>query len=321
MVDYAKPWLSIDEQIDKLTTRGLRISDRAEAAKLLGNVGYYRLTGYLYPFRTSEPYLDEAGRTRTRVLSRYREETLAEDAARFIGFDRELRLLVLEGVELIEIALRTRIGHTLGRLGAFAHEDHSTCVTAFTESRTEALSGRPSPSRLEEWLTRVHERRDSSDEAFVAHFRTKYEDQMPIWALTELQQFGSDNAIGAASAADPPAADLIALKSAAGLLSFTRYPTAPASTIRTESESKAVNAMIRVSERAQDHPRRLGAVRPIRAEIEVDESDIGALENSEGGDRPRADPPSPRRPRDRAACRAGRGCRAAARGVGCAGSA
>ena len=39
-------------------------------------------------------------------------------------------------------------------------------------------------------LMRVQERRDSSDEAFVAHFRIKYDDQMPIWALTELLELG-----------------------------------------------------------------------------------------------------------------------------------
>ncbi len=215
MGDYTKPWLPIDDQIDKLIARGVIIADRAETAKLLRTVGYYRLTGYLYPFRTSERYVDEDDRERTRVLNRYREGTSIEDAVRLLDFDRELRMLVLDGVERIEIALRTQIGHTVGRVGPFAHQTTSTFVSAFTESHTDATTGLTSPSsRLDGWLTRVQERRDSSDEAFVAHFRAKYDDQMPIWALTELLELGhlsrlyaglrNDLAIEIATAFDVP---------------------------------------------------------------------------------------------------------------------
>ena len=45
-------------------------------------------------------------------------------------------------------------------------------------------------SRHAEWLQRVNARQADSDEAFVAHFRTKYDDQMPIWALTEILEMG-----------------------------------------------------------------------------------------------------------------------------------
>lgn len=189
-MDYAKPWLPIDDQIDKLIAHGVTIADRAGAAKLLRTIGYYRLTGYLYPFCSSERYIGEDAREHTRILSTYREGTSIEDAALLLDFDRQLRLLVLDGVERIEIALRTQIGHTIGRIGPFAHQTTSTFVSAFTESHTDATRGQTSSSRLDSWLTRVQVRRDSSDEAFVAHFRAKYDDQMPIWALTELLELG-----------------------------------------------------------------------------------------------------------------------------------
>lgn len=71
MAEYAKPWLSVDEQVDRLAGHGIEIEDRDRAVSLLRAVGYYRLTGYLCPFRESEPCADDEGRTRTRVLSRY----------------------------------------------------------------------------------------------------------------------------------------------------------------------------------------------------------------------------------------------------------
>ena len=45
MVEYAKPWLSVDEQTDRLAGTGVEMEDRDRAASLLQTVGYYRLTG------------------------------------------------------------------------------------------------------------------------------------------------------------------------------------------------------------------------------------------------------------------------------------
>lgn len=189
-MEYAKPWLSIDDQIDRLASRGLEIADRESARELLQLVGYYRLTGYLYPFRVSEEYLDHDHRPRLRVLSEYRCGTALKDVSRVITFDRELRLLVLEAVEILEVALRTRLGHVLGRRGAFAHEDPSLFVGSFTSRRTDPKTGAARGSRWDEWAGRVNARTDSSDEAFVAHFRSKYDGRMPIWALTEVLELG-----------------------------------------------------------------------------------------------------------------------------------
>lgn len=93
--------------------------DIESAAQLLCEVGYYRLTGYLYPFRESETYVDDEGRSRVRVLNQYRTGTSIGDAAALIDFDRRLRMLILDGIERIEISLRMRIGYVLGRRSAF----------------------------------------------------------------------------------------------------------------------------------------------------------------------------------------------------------
>lgn len=106
--------------------RGVAVADRAAAAKLLRDIGYCRLTGYLCPFRLSERFTDEEGRERIRVTSGHHPGAAVDDAARLVDFGRGFRLLVLEAVERIEVALRTQLGHTIGRLGSFAHEDAAT---------------------------------------------------------------------------------------------------------------------------------------------------------------------------------------------------
>lgn len=80
MVEYTKPWLSVEQQIDRLASRGVDVGDRDHAAEVLRAVGYYRLTGYLYPFRQSEQYVDETGRARTKVLSGFRPDTRLDHA-------------------------------------------------------------------------------------------------------------------------------------------------------------------------------------------------------------------------------------------------
>lgn len=188
MVEYTKEWLPLERQVDRLADRGVDVGDRAEAAALLEAIGYYRLTGYLYPFRKSESYLDEEERPRIRVLSGYRPGTTLQHAADIINFDRQLRMLVMDGVERIEVAVRMRIGYVLGRTSAFAHEDPACFTEAFAAESTD--SRHPAPSMHVKWLERVNQRRAGSDEQFVEHFRQKYDDRMPVWALTEILELG-----------------------------------------------------------------------------------------------------------------------------------
>jgi abortive infection bacteriophage resistance protein len=188
MAEYTKPWLSVDEQIDRLVSHGVEVADRDRAHALLHAIGYYRLTGYLYPFRKSEPYIDYEGRARMRVLSGYRPETTLQHAEDIINFDRRLRMLVMDGVERIEVAVRMRVGYVLGRTSAFAHEDPACFTKAFTTQSTDTRH--PAPSKHVQWLQRVNDRKTGSDEQFVEHFRQKYDDRMPAWALTEILELG-----------------------------------------------------------------------------------------------------------------------------------
>lgn len=188
MAEYAKPWLSVDEQIDRLAGHGVEIEDRDRAASVLKAVGYYRLTGYLYPFRESEQHVDDEGCPRIRVLSDYRAGTTLHNAEEIIDFDRRLRMLVMDSVERIEVAVRMRIGYVLGRRSPFAYENPACFTEAFTTESTDARD--PAPSRHVQWLQRINDRKANSDEQFVEHFREKYDDRMPVWALTEILELG-----------------------------------------------------------------------------------------------------------------------------------
>lgn len=190
MVEYTKPWLSLEQQVEQLASSGIDVGDRERAAALLKAVGYYRLTGYLYPFRRSESYLSDDSCTRTRVLSGYLPGTTLHHAQSIIDFDRQLRMLVMDGLERIEVAVRMQIGYVLGRRSPFAHADPASFMETFTSEGIDPATGEPTPSSYARWLQRVDDRRAKSDERFVAHFREKYDDRMPVWALTEILELG-----------------------------------------------------------------------------------------------------------------------------------
>ena len=82
-----KPWVSIDEQINILTRRGLL--DAGDYRRELSTVGYYRLSGYSYPLRQPAP----EGSPRRR-LDRFVPGTRMHHAIELYEFDEQLRLAV-----------------------------------------------------------------------------------------------------------------------------------------------------------------------------------------------------------------------------------
>ncbi len=91
---YIKPALTFEEQSDLLISRGL-IAERDKILKTLKAVNYYRLSAYFLPYKTAdENFIPDT--TLEAVWSRY-------------TFDRQLRLLVMDAIERVEIALKTQI--------------------------------------------------------------------------------------------------------------------------------------------------------------------------------------------------------------------
>ncbi|KAE9627468.1 Abi family protein [Aeromonas veronii] len=67
---YSKPWLSHREQLNQLQQRGMTVTDEEAALDYLERIGYYRLSGYWYPFRERSGevvLLSEQGRKPQKV--------------------------------------------------------------------------------------------------------------------------------------------------------------------------------------------------------------------------------------------------------------
>lgn len=95
------------------------------------------------------------------------------------NFDRQLRLILLDAIERIEIWLRTAVTYELAhRCGPFGYLRKSSFNKGFDHKQ------------FRKTLRGEHER---SKEVFVQHYRTKYtgENHLPIWMATEVLTFGT----------------------------------------------------------------------------------------------------------------------------------
>ena len=165
-MEYRKPTLTFEQQADLLLSRGM-VAGREELIRRLKTVSYYRLSGYWYPFRNADDTL-QPGTSLDHVWRRY-------------TFDRKLRLLVLDAIDRVEIAVRTGLAyHHCHAHGPFGYLTTASLpgldVGDFTRFR----------GKLKDEVRR-------SQEAFVTHFKAKYGDvhsDLPLWMATELMSFG-----------------------------------------------------------------------------------------------------------------------------------
>lgn len=166
-MNFTKPPLSVAEQILKWESRELIINDKASAIQYLSNISFYRFRAYTYPFQSNnlsnQPFAGLV--TFEQVLGHY-------------NFDRELRLVVFDAIERIEVALRTQIIYqyamTYGShwpLNSLLYKD----VTLFRRD-----------------LQMLQKEVGRSTEVFIKHYKQTYTSpaEPPAWMSLEVTSIG-----------------------------------------------------------------------------------------------------------------------------------
>lgn len=189
---YSKPWISYSEQLAKLKERGLIVTDDNKALSYLERIGYYRLSGYWFPFRErSGEYCPLDSRSKGRrdrlALDQFKPGATFQQAVDLYVFDKRLRLLTMDALERIEIALRVDIAHFLGKIHPFAYEDASLFFRKFTAD----VNSRTGLTQHADWLSRHTKLINRSKEEFILHNREQYGLPLPIWIACEVWDFGT----------------------------------------------------------------------------------------------------------------------------------
>jgi abortive infection bacteriophage resistance protein len=175
---YEKQHLSTADQVSLLADRGMDVGDPGMAATALLRIGYYRLSEYWHPMRQSR--IEEAAgqKPKTVVLETFKANSRFADAFDLYVFDKRLRLLMLDAIERVEVALRVDCAHHLGQRDAYIHRDWRALDPDFVEKDHAT------------WLARVDGGAAKAREDFVHAFRKEYLPPLPIWVSIETWDFG-----------------------------------------------------------------------------------------------------------------------------------
>jgi len=176
-VPYPKKWKSTRDQLKKLMDAGLIVENASAAEEFLRHLNYYRFSGYGLAFETKRHH--------------FAEGTTFEQIRQAYEFDRALRDLVYESMEVIELDIRTTVAYTFGNTyQAFGHTDSSHFYQA--KKVTGSSSKNPAFDH-KQWHSSLKAEARRSSEPFIRHFEEKYQEfpDLPIWVATEIISFGT----------------------------------------------------------------------------------------------------------------------------------
>ena len=169
---YTKPALTFEQQAERLLDRGL-IADKKTLVERLSVVNYYRLSAYWHNFKRINP---------VNNAESFAPNTAFDMIWRRYQFDRELRRLMTDAVEHVEVAiLRTQLVAQFTQAhGPFGYEEYKNFNSRFPHEK------------YKRFLTELDEAVKSSNEEFVERFQRKYtsENRLPLWMAVEIMTFG-----------------------------------------------------------------------------------------------------------------------------------
>lgn len=172
---YSKPFLSFDDQINLMQSRNLDIPDIPRAKMYLQQINYYRLSAYFLPFQASIDKFDK-GTTFDHLIQTY-------------SFDRELRLLVFDAIERIEIAIRTQFTYQLAQKYKTSHwqDDSNIFIKSFVDKFGKTIDPY---NDLQSIIQKAKNAKKA--EVFIKHYTNVYNNPLnpPVWMCFELLTIG-----------------------------------------------------------------------------------------------------------------------------------
>lgn len=165
-MQFTKTPKTFQEQLALLESRDMVIADHDSAIHYLKHLNYYRLRGYWLPLEAD------------LHSHQFKPGTTFEDALNLYIFDRELRLLLIDAIERIEVSLRTQWAYNFSH----QHGAHAYLEPALSKNRHWHESN----------LASLNKELERSDEVFVGHYNNTYTkpNTPPIWAVCEVMSLG-----------------------------------------------------------------------------------------------------------------------------------
>ena len=133
MKEFTKPYLTPEKQIEKISARGLKIDNIELTVNYLRNIGYYRLSGYWYPIRENEIEINKPEESKLTKLDQFQEGATFSNVISIYNYDKNLRMLLLNALEIIEVTIKTDVALQLGQYNIWAYRDSEYFNLKFTK--------------------------------------------------------------------------------------------------------------------------------------------------------------------------------------------
>lgn len=164
---YNKQPISISDQISLLKNRGLIVDDENAAKKTLSVISYFRFANYLRPYEADKTsHLFKTGKLFSNAVSLY-------------FFDKDLRSIIFNAIQTVEIALRTRVvQHFSMKYGPFWFADNSL----FKDNKLH-----------DDCIKTIQAELSRTNEDFIKTHFAKYDspEMPPSWKTLEVVSFGT----------------------------------------------------------------------------------------------------------------------------------
>ncbi|MBR4637476.1 MAG: Abi family protein [Bacteroidales bacterium] len=166
-IPYEKTFKTPEELVNVLQSRGLLVPNIEAAINSVSNIGYYRLSAYMYPLLQipKKEHRYKAGASFNKVMMLYR-------------FDKKLRVFIFNEIEKIEIAIRAAIVDCGCEF--FTDPFWMTNQVHFKDVK-----------KFNHTMELIESELNHSREDFIVHFKQKYiESYPPAWILSEILPLG-----------------------------------------------------------------------------------------------------------------------------------
>lgn len=184
MPSYEKQVTTIEQQLNLLEMRGLKISNRDKAKKFLTYVSYFRFCLY------ADIFLDERYQT-ARIFKR---NTSFDKIILLYSFDQEFRLLITDALEKIEIAVRTVITNYMAlNYGSVWMLNHNLFKNPdekfdYCEDILKKVDGEINRAKLSDFISGFYKKYTEISSNLRSNFIKKH--HPPSWVVSEVLSFG-----------------------------------------------------------------------------------------------------------------------------------
>lgn len=172
---YTKPPLSFNSQLNQLIARGLVVNNKSKAISYLSSISYYRLSAYFLPYQKTKDTFN-SNTSFAQIIQTYM-------------FDKELRLLIFDCIERLEIAIRTQFIYNMALHYKDSHwqDDKSLFINPFYNKVGNLIDPY---SDLQSIISKAKTTR--RPEVFIKHYLDTYNSPSnpPSWMCLELLTIG-----------------------------------------------------------------------------------------------------------------------------------